>query len=95
MPPGLSHALIALVIQGGVAVVVLALYHAGLWTGVPLPEMQIDLLGLVMGAQAGTWFYVGRERRQAETGSGSNRAGVGASFTLCLREFCVITRARP
>lgn len=60
MTPGLSHVLIALGIMAVHAI------FAGLLVG-------DGVVGVWIGAAAGVWFYIGRERRQSEEHFGSNR----------------------
>lgn len=69
MPPGLSHALLALAIQAAVAVPVAFLLRvdavAAALTG--------GVLAFALGATFAVGCYVGRERRQSEEWFGSNR----------------------
>lgn len=60
MPPGLAHALLALAIQGAIAL--------------PLAfVLQDGVMAFAVGGACAAWFYVGRERRQSEEFWGSNR----------------------
>lgn len=63
LPIGARHALIALAIMA-VSLVPLALLN----TVLP-PRVMV----LVAAAFCGVWFYISRERRQAEEAAGSNR----------------------
>lgn len=60
MPPGLAHALLALAIQGAIAL--------------PLAFVLRDgVMAFAIGGGCAVSFYVGRERRQSEEFWGSNR----------------------
>lgn len=63
LPIGARHALIALAIMG-LSLIPLSLLHALLPT---VPAL------VASGGLCGVWFYISRERRQAEEAAGSNR----------------------
>lgn len=60
MPPGLAHALLALGLQGAVALPLLLTPIGG-------------VMAAAIGAVFASGFYLGRERRQSEEWAGSNR----------------------
>jgi hypothetical protein len=69
MPPGLAHALLALVVQTAVAVPIafaLRIEAVAAWAAG-------GVLALVIGAAVAIGIYLGRERRQSEEWAGSNR----------------------
>lgn len=68
MPPGLAHALIALALQGILALPLAFLLRIDAVAA----TMTNGVLAATVGAALAIGFYVGRERRQAEEYFGSN-----------------------